>query len=376
MSTRNGLVGPLCHTQPASERERGPRTSTVVPIQALRAAAALSVALVHFSTVYWQTLGQSGPGPLYPMAAGVDLFFVISGFVMVYSSERLFGTPGAQVTFTRHRLARIVPIYWLTTTIAICLTREHFELRNLVGSYFFIPLANRDGSLNPIYGIGWTLNFEMYFYLVFALCLFFRRTIALVLLAGALISVVVLGRALAPQSAPLLVWTDPIIIEFLFGAMIAALYRRATMLPNSVRLVIVAAAVATIWQFHAPELPSHYRWAQWGIPAAMIVAACVLGTQRWTESWLGFVAKNLGDASYSVYLLHGVVLLLVAALADRFHTVLIFLLPGYFAVVVLSLLNYHCLERPLTDFLKVKFIFMKTTLPAERIGATADETVR
>lgn len=326
---------------------------TVVPIQALRAAAALSVALVHFSTVYWQTLGQSGLGPLYPMAAGVDLFFVISGFVMVYSSEPLFGKPGAPVTFVRNRLARIVPIYWLTTTIAICLMREHFDLRSLFGSYFFIPLGNGNGSVNPLYGVGWTLNFEMYFYSVFALCLFFRRGIALALLVGALLSAVVFGRTLAPQSAPLLVWTDPIIVEFLFGALIAVLYRRAAMLPNSVRLVMFAAAIITIWQFHAAELPSHYRWAQWGIPAAMIVAACVLGTQRWTESRLGFAAKNLGDASYSLYLLHGVVLVLAATVAYRFHAALIFLLLGYFAVVVLSLLSYRYFERPLTDVLKL-----------------------
>jgi peptidoglycan/LPS O-acetylase OafA/YrhL len=327
--------------------------STVVPIQALRATAALSVALVHFSTIYWQTLGRSGLGPLYPMAAGVDLFFVISGFVMVYSSERLFGRPGAPTAFVRHRLARIVPIYWLTTTIAICLMREHFDLGSLSGSYFFIPFANGNGSLNPLYGVGWTLNFEMYFYSVFALCLFFRRAIALALLAGALLSAVALGRTLAPQSAPLLVWTDPIIMEFLFGALIAVLYRRATMLPNSVRLVMAAAAVITIWQFHAAELPSHYRWAQWGIPVAMIVAACVLGRQRWTESRIGFAANNLGDASYSLYLLHGIVLAVAAVFALRFHAALIFLLLGYLAVVVLSLLSYRYFERPLTDFLKL-----------------------
>jgi exopolysaccharide production protein ExoZ len=326
--------------------------NTVVPIQALRAVAALSVSLVHFSVVYWQALGRSGLGPLYPMAAGVDLFFVISGFVMIYSSEQLFGRPGAPVIFVRHRLARIVPIYWLTTTIAIWLMREHFDPRSIFGSYFFIPFANGNGSLNPLYGVGWTLNFEMYFYSVFALCLFFRRATALALVTGALLSAVALARMLVLQSAPLLVWTDPIILEFLFGALIAVLYRLGATLPNPVRLFVVTAGIVTIWQFHAPELPSHYRWAQWGIPAAMIVSAFVLGTHRWTESWLGCAAKNLGDASYSLYLLHGVVLILAAALANRFHAVLIFLLLGYLAAVALSLLSYRYFERPLTDFLK------------------------
>jgi exopolysaccharide production protein ExoZ len=93
---------------------------SLLSIQILRAVAALAVCGVHFDQMTLMLAGHSNdPIPLYPLAAGVDLFFVISGFVMVYSSEPLFGRSGSPKEFLVRRLARIVPLYWLTMTIGI-----------------------------------------------------------------------------------------------------------------------------------------------------------------------------------------------------------------------------------------------------------------
>jgi exopolysaccharide production protein ExoZ len=332
---------------------------TVVPIQALRAVAAVSVVLVHFSEGYWQMTGQAGD-PFYPLAAGVDLFFVISGFVMVYSSEYLFGSPGAPVTFLRNRIARIVPLYWVASAIAIVLMMTRTSLHSIIDSYLFIPFTNDNGTLNPLYGVGWTLNFEMFFYVVFALCLFFRRTVALSVLGVALISAVLIGYEFRMQHSALIVWTDPLIIEFLLGAMIAVLYRRGVTIPTALRIPIIGMAIITIFVttsfFPVPELPSHYRWLQWGVPAASIVAATVLGSQEWTVGALGRVARKAGDASYSLYLLHVIALATCVILIKQRNGLTVFscLVSAFIIVVAASFVCYRYFERPMTDFLRRK----------------------
>ncbi len=148
---------------------------TVVSIQALRAIAALSVVLCHCFKYYGQAINGSPIGQWDRLGSGVDLFFVISGFVMVYGP--LFGAQGGPLTFMRHRLARIVPLYWAATTIWLLLGQP-FHTTELLGSYFFIPYPSF--GFNPLYGVGWTLNFEMLFYTVFSVCLLFRKAQALV----------------------------------------------------------------------------------------------------------------------------------------------------------------------------------------------------
>ena len=108
------------------------------------------------------------PIPLYSLASGVDLFFVISGFIMVYSSEDLFGARGAWRTFLTRRLVRIVPLYWLTTAITIPLMSLTVDWQSLLGSYFFIPYRAPSNAIVPLHGVGWTLNLEMFFYVIFA----------------------------------------------------------------------------------------------------------------------------------------------------------------------------------------------------------------
>ena len=139
-------------------------------VQALRAIAAFSVALTH---ILYDALGMA-PGAgrardLYQAmawVAGVDIFFVISGFVIVHSSRRLFTAPGAMRLFAVRRLARIVPLYWVMTSLFVA---EAFldpgAVNGAIGgaafiikSYFFIPCARPDGVVQPVLGLGWTLD--------------------------------------------------------------------------------------------------------------------------------------------------------------------------------------------------------------------------
>jgi len=169
-------------------------------IQVLRAVAAIGVVFTHAIT----RLSTSFPGAsehalftglggqLTVGDAGVDLFFVISGFIMLHVHRNDFGRPGAPLRFMLRRILRIVPIYWLLTTLALVflifapqLFTTHYRgiyLPWIVGSYLFLPIAPPDWNATPVVGVGWTLNYEMFFYAVFAGALLLPRRLGLQLI--------------------------------------------------------------------------------------------------------------------------------------------------------------------------------------------------
>ena len=161
--------------------------SKLVLVQVLRAAAALSVAMLHAqhdaATLAERTGQVFAPIAAFPWEAGVDVFFVISGFIMVHASTRLFGAEGGARAFLARRIARIVPIYWAVTTLYLAvalavpdlLNRELLGWPLVVASYLFIPMARPDGLVQPLYGLGWTLNYEMFFYALFAVAVRWPR---------------------------------------------------------------------------------------------------------------------------------------------------------------------------------------------------------
>ena len=163
----------------------------VASIQYLRALAALLVVFVHAQEQY--PIG----GRIIPSAfglGGVDLFFLISGFVMTFTAAQ---RPLTRLDFLKRRVVRIVPLYWTMTLataglifVAPALTRDsHFAWSDLLTSLSFIPHYNagKAGSISPIIKLGWTLNYEMFFYLVFAALLplkpWLRTTSALLVFA-------------------------------------------------------------------------------------------------------------------------------------------------------------------------------------------------
>src|SRR3954453_23077189 len=156
------------------------------------------------------------PVTAFPWAAGVDVFFVISGFIMVHASARLFGAPDGGRIFLARRVARIVPIYWAVTTLYLAialagpefLNREFLDWPYVVASYLFVPVTRPDGLVQPLYGLGWTLNYELFFYASFAVALAVgpSRRHAVLGLGAVFAGLVLTGRALAPLPQPLGFW--------------------------------------------------------------------------------------------------------------------------------------------------------------------------
>jgi peptidoglycan/LPS O-acetylase OafA/YrhL len=290
---------------------------------------------------------------LYPLASGVDLFFVISGFVMVYSSRDLFGTTGATYAFLSGRITRIVPLYWLTSAIAIPAFSQPVSSDAILKSMFFIPYAGPTGGIVPILGVGWTLNFEMLFYVLFAVCIIAPRILAVGLVCTFLGALVITGHFCMPQAAALLFWTDPIALEFAYGAIIALLYQRVN-LPPYLRLALIVGGAGTVWFFAPPGMPTANRYMEWGLPAAALLAGVALGQQPGNPSYAMRAANRLGNASYAIYLIHP---LMTAAIILSWRYIHILGRPTVLVVafgitLALSVLLYERLERPVTSFLR------------------------
>ena len=350
-------------------------------LQILRAVAALMVAFGHAQhDALIQSL-KHGTGfervHALPWGAGVDLFFVISGFIMVYASERLYGREGAGVDFLSRRLARIVPLYWLFLSLYIGLiahaawvgTRAFPDPADIVASYAFWPTdAFGDGIPRPLLTLGWTLNYEMFFYLTFALFVGFSRTRAVLATSLLLLGVVGLGAVLQPTSAALFFWTRPIVLEFSLGMGLAVLLRSGVSLALPVRAALILAAVAILVVDPLRSSQQAIDWTtpndlerllSWGVPAALVVAAAVLGPQgrSWAPTRAGVA---LGDASYALYLLHPFVIFgfrkvwLLAGLDAKLG-----LWPMIAVSLILSslaaILIHRLLERPLTEGLQDRF---------------------
>jgi exopolysaccharide production protein ExoZ len=281
---------------------RDPRSS-FLGIQYLRGIAALMV-VFHHATFYATHYTWSGFG-----ATGVDIFFVISGFIMAHTCSRgsRAREPRGVVSagFLLKRCIRVIPLYWLATAISWRGELLHGALSlDMAKDFLFVPrfFAPDIPRIWPKLIPGWTINCEMFFYLLFAVALLIsRQPWKLVLILLCALSAA--GFFLHPDSAPAQLYTWSVFLEFGFGILLYLLHRRWTVpVPIAIRLAILctaAGALAYAARNDAYQY-SQYRFLLYGIPALFIV---------WTGLHVSKsrelpLLKLLGDASYSVYLFH------------------------------------------------------------------------
>ena len=300
-----------------------------------------------------------------PWQAGVDIFFVISGFVIAHATVPLFGTRGGPGRFLFRRVVRIVPLYWLATTLFLfVLLLLPGAIHGAVGgagyvarSYVFIPARRPDGLVEPVFGLGWTLDFEMLFYVVLTPFVRLSRGAAVAGATLVLAALVAAGQAGLLRSVALGTWASPIVLEFCAGLGIALLVGRVR-LGRASRAALVCAALA--WFALAP--PDWPRPLAWGLPAAGLVAAATLGRESahgMSERRGAFerMLERWGDASYALYLVHPFVMRPATMLWRRvarggdlaaFPMTLATLLAAQAA----ALLVHRRIERPLTRRLR------------------------
>jgi len=282
-------------------------------VQVLRAVAALSVLFAHL----WPTLLYFGVTDAIPNfifgASGVDLFFVISGFIMVYTAEPLFGQPGGSRKFLLRRIIRIVPMYWGLTFISLIgrkgmPTQADLTWANIIGSYLFIPTTRPSGDTTPALSVGWTLNYEMFFYVLFSLAVFLPRRQAVVALSLFLLALVGIPMVFpVALTTPWSVWTSPFLCEFVFGMWIGAAYREGWRIPPIVCALVMAAGLILMLYTYKTDFLVVSRAMGWGLGSACIVAGFVLAASTMKVPRVLQPLVVVGDASYALYLVHTMV---------------------------------------------------------------------
>ncbi len=346
----------------------------LVAVQILRAFAALSVARAHIDNdtavlTAASAVKYANPWPL-PLDAGVDLFFVISGFVMVHASQPLFGRPDAPRAFFTRRLARIVPIYWACTLLFVAAALVMPQLINGPGpdaaatlkSLLFIPYVNSASAMQPLLTLGWTLNYEMFFYAVFACCIWLPRRIAVMSCAAVMAGVILLGSVLQPAPGALYFWSGTIVIDFILGMIIAMARAEGVRLGVAARLALAAAGIALLMLAHAQPggMDPALRWFQWGLPSALIVAGAALAEPPQEQSASLRFLTLLGDASYAMYLIHPFIIRPLRLLWQKtgwadVAGAFAFGIAALALVIAASVAVYVYFEKPLTRRLQAAF---------------------
>lgn len=322
-------------------------------LQVLRFLAALAVVLFHTGS----GLQMEHPDWANPFSlgyAGVDVFFVLSGFIMAHTVRPERGA----WDFSARRIARIVPLYWFLTLALFAVTLLAPALLNspnasfgeLASSLVFVPYVKDSGAVQPLLFLGWTLCYEMFFYLIYAVAiaisgrLFAGEGTEKVLVAGCLALCIAVGFIVPDRNALAGFYTSPILAEFIFGIALCEALRRWPIHQRSFGLAGALVLIAGLLFLILQGLP---RPIALGIPAVIVVAAFVLMPEAKSTSFRGMVL--LGNASYSLYLIHPYCIQLPIKLSARLGGPLLMVGAaslGALAALVASIFLYQMLEKP------------------------------
>ena len=345
-------------------------------LQVLRGLAASLVVILHILhsiDAYFNTSIMVNNHTLAAfLESGVDIFFVISGFIM-YSVIRNKFASGYALTFLMNRAFRIIPLYWLLTILYSLLlvlipsafNTSVYDTEKLLMSLFFIPHLNASGDPMPLVSVGWTLNFEVYFYICVAAAISFSKKIGMLMILVLFSSGVILGNSFdLPQFMHTI--SSPLIFEFIFGVVVSMVYfhlQSSTNRTSIAKIVnrpltgfILLIFIASYWVYIYPVISetSFERVWMWGLPSTLMVVAILL---------LNNLTRNLksaifvGDISYSMYLIQVFTLPAIIKIATQMglespEFIVSVALTQYLGTITFAWLCFRLVEQPSNHFLK------------------------
>ena len=318
----------------------------------MRFIAALLVLFTHCTYYTWERLDRHFP-VWQRGTRGVDIFFVISGFVMVYSGQKLIRLNDGWKTFAERRIIRIVPIYWLLTTLKICMMvlaaglalHAKLSVWTAAASYLFLPARNLDGKIEPLLAVGWTLNFEVLFYL----SLYHRSLLTVEYLS--------IRRhrtwfAVCRKSIPSFPVTRDILSQCYSAGILLRHADRQILRERHIHSRKDRVLFVGLW--FLPSAPTAFRSPLpkvliSGIPAAMMIWSAA-SLERF-HAYIPRAALYLGEASYSIYLVHPFICPLPPLLMSRAHIHLPILAVAISAILglVMGCLVHQFIEVPISS---------------------------
>lgn len=339
-------------------------SKSIIGIQYLRGIASLMVVFFHTRSYFgvvpdWTRIGSRG----------VDIFFVISGFIMVYATRRHdkdISTLRTCGRFLGKRFIRVVPLYWLALLITVYpylvywfeSARMTPDLISIFKDFSFIPHLSIDpdekGEIFPALIQGWTLNYEVFFYLLFGIALLTRqyRVITLSLMLAGL---VLLGRLHHFHDIPAIFYTNTILLEFVFGMILYEIYAKSRDLEFN-RVTLWSLGIIGVLLLSAGSGTNDK--VVLGAASAIIVWVFIQAFRN-VQFW---PLKLLGDASYSIYLFHLASFKLARALVSLFSlepsgyvNISVIVAIHVVVSVVTGIAVYYFIEKPMLQVLRNGF---------------------
>jgi peptidoglycan/LPS O-acetylase OafA/YrhL len=342
----------------------------VANIQVLRNFAALAVVWHHLQQQLNLYLG-AGYDTWFGIA-GVDVFFVISGFIMFHTNPTLRHSP---VGFWIDRIIRIAPLYWIATLIVVAMVlvglnpqgAKSIDSGDVLTSLGFFPDVRADGYPSPILTVGWTLIYEMFFYLTFGLSFFLRSRLTALLVLSVFFAALSLLSEFG-QNLPYAItyYMQPITLEFVAGGALAIAYTHVKTLPRRTAqvlgygLIFVGVWGVFIAADRVGELVNSkfdLRVLTMGVASVAIVAGA-LALDRGGISPRNPKLMLMGAASYAVYLFHPVIvqfatkaLAMVVPLHGEDGLILL-AGAGFGSATILGVMIHLWVELPMQRYLK------------------------
>ena len=340
-------------------------------IQILRFVAAMLVVIMHTTEAISVRITGAGPDQYWSSGAiGVDIFFVISGFVMAMSTAKLptdykIYFYSAWI-FMKRRLIRVAPLYWFYTFLKTALVlilpslalRTSIDPDHLLASLFFIPAISPWGIVQPTLPVGWTLNFEMLFYMLVAAAILLVKLkptqIAATVLAVVSTTIYTLHIPLYGSAWQLVA---PLSLEFSAGVFLAYIFHHhAPKIQNNPLAVFLAlilwCGAIYLGSFGRSADIGFDRALTWGISAFIFVFGALL-----LEKSINFKSifsrgfTLLGEASYSLYLVHGITFSITWKLSPSFvkDEPIAAAIALFFAAICISIPLHKIVELRLND---------------------------
>lgn len=339
--------------------------STLYGIQTLRFLAALLVVVYHVEGALINRANFPMPN-YFGMGGqiGVDVFFVISGFIIALTTSKIKSENNREntINFMVKRVIRIVPVYWFYTFLKIVAIlaipslalNTSFDLQHILGSLFFIPTANPvNGSLFPVVPVGWSLNFEMLFYLIFAVAIFLKANkFAVVALA---FSLVFFLEHQFPSNEILSFFAHVRLFEFFLGMIAFDIFTKVKKVSASLTLAFLILSVS-LFSLNFADIYNQY-FLTVGLGSFFMVLFFLYSETWIVKCRLKKIFEKLGDASFTLYLSHGFVVPVLVVIGSQILNLDMWTI--FLSVTIMSViagqLAYELFEKPTVNYLNTKW---------------------
>jgi len=337
----------------------------ILSIQYLRGVAALLVVLSHIA---WKNIQAGGSTMHWWHEAGtfgVDIFFIISGYIMVYITQNMHQKPHNVRTFLKKRFIRIVPLYWFYTLIALAIFILMPERVNSAGggtdvlkSFFLLPLKS---SENYLVGVGWTLHYEFLFYILFSFGLILSRKTGNIVVASAILFSVLYSIFIPMEGMSYIFHTflNDIFIEFALGMFLYFLLLKVKNIPWILSLSSIIIGILFFYYLHTGGSVTGVHHIDTGASAFLICFGVVSLEYFWKKRECKLLTL-LGNASYSIYLLHPFILVAVVMVSSKLENILplsesLLIIIMFISALIAGYISHILIEKNLIKWTKRVF---------------------